>query len=105
MAFMWICSIYIRTFMYFYASVIGIAQILKIKDHRPLILPLGMIIIVLSQIVHPNIVHSNNYNKEVWPLFSSVIAILLPLLLLFIAKFRKIKPQETDNQSKNESPP
>lgn len=105
MAFMWICSIYIRTFMYFYASVIGIAQILKIKDHRPLILPLGMIIIVLSQIVHPNIVHSNNYNKEVWPLFSSVIAILLPLLLLFIAKFRKIKPQETDNQTKNESPP
>ncbi|MGN4125195.1 GerAB/ArcD/ProY family transporter [Lysinibacillus sphaericus] len=91
MAFMWLCSIYIRTFMYFYASVIGIAQILKIKDHRPLILPLGMIAIVISQIVHPDIVHSNNYNKETWPLFSSVFAIFLPLLLIFVAKLRKIK--------------
>ncbi|QDQ02889.1 GerAB/ArcD/ProY family transporter [Lysinibacillus fusiformis] len=103
MAFMWITSIYIRTFIYFYASVIGIAQILKIKDHRPLILPLGMIFIVLSQIVHPNIVHSNNYNKEIWPIFSSVFAIFLPLLLLFVAKLRKIKGQETESQSKSEN--
>ncbi|MGE7093739.1 GerAB/ArcD/ProY family transporter [Lysinibacillus sp. NPDC048646] len=103
MAFMWITSIYIRTFIYFYASVIGIAQILKIKDYRPLILPLGMIFIVLSQIVHPNIVHSNNYNKEIWPLFSAVFAILLPILLLFVAKLRKIKGQETESQSKSEN--
>ncbi len=103
MAFMWIASIYIRTFIYFYASVIGIAQILKIKDYRPLILPLGMIFIVLSQIVHPNIVHSDNYNKEIWPLFSAVFAILLPILLLFVAKLRKIKGQETESQSKSEN--
>ncbi|MGE7946362.1 GerAB/ArcD/ProY family transporter [Lysinibacillus sp. NPDC093688] len=90
MAAMWIISIYIRTFMYFYASVIGIAQIFKIKNHRPLIFPLGMIILGLSQIVHPNIIHSDIYNRETWPMLSFVFMILLPIVLLLVAMIRKI---------------
>ncbi|MEQ6353250.1 endospore germination permease [Lysinibacillus sp. M3] len=90
MAAMWIITIYIRTYMYFYAAVIGIAQICKIKNHRPLILPLGMIILGLSQIVHPNIIHSDIYNRETWPIFAFILMILLPLLLLIVAKIRKI---------------
>ncbi|WP_337982307.1 GerAB/ArcD/ProY family transporter [Lysinibacillus sp. C5.1] len=111
MAVMWIISIYIRTFLYFYASVIGIAQILNIKDPRPLILPLGMCMIALSQIVHPNIVHSNNYNQKIWPLYSGLFTVLLALLLLVIAKMRKIKSktagdcsnQQTDQSTLNSS--
>ncbi|MEB2298765.1 endospore germination permease [Lysinibacillus xylanilyticus] len=90
MAAMWIISIYIRTFMYFYAAVIGIANICKIKNHRPLIFPLGMIILGLSQIVHPNIIHSDIYNRETWPMFSFVFMILLPVVLLLVAMIRKI---------------
>ncbi|MGE7673086.1 endospore germination permease [Lysinibacillus sp. NPDC094403] len=90
MAAMWIISIYIRTFMYFYAAVIGIRELFKIKNHRPLIFPLGMIILGLSQIVHPNIIHSDIYNRETWPMYSFVFMILLPLVLLLVAKIRKI---------------
>ncbi|MGE7997982.1 endospore germination permease, partial [Lysinibacillus sp. NPDC093190] len=90
MAAMWIISIYIRTFMYFYAAVIGIRQLFKIKNHRPLIFPLGMIILGISQIVHPNIIHSDIYNRETWPIFSFVFMILLPLVLLLVAMIRKI---------------
>lgn len=98
MAFMWISSIYIRTFMYFYTTVVGLAQILKIKDHRPLILPMGLIVIGLSQIIHPDIVHSTNYNNEIWPIFSFIITILLPILLLIVAviRNRKTKAQITE---------
>ncbi|WP_082337591.1 endospore germination permease [Lysinibacillus sp. FJAT-14745] len=90
MAAMWIISIYIKTFMFFYAGVIGIAQICNINNHRPLIFPFGMIILGLSQIVHPSIIHSDIYNKETWPIFSFIFAILLPLVLLLVAKIRKI---------------
>ncbi|MFC9539848.1 endospore germination permease [Lysinibacillus sp. NPDC056959] len=103
MAAMWIISIYIRTFMYFYASVIGIAQIFKIKNHRPLIFPLGMIILGISQIVHPNIIHSNIYNRDIWPIFSFILMILLPLLLLIVAKIRKINGNQGDNTQCNSS--
>ncbi|WP_342543898.1 endospore germination permease [Lysinibacillus sp. FSL K6-4013] len=99
MAFMWISSIYIRTFMYFYTTVVGLAQILKIKDHRPLILPMGLIVMGLSQIVHPNIVHSNNYNNEIWPIFSFIFTILLPILLLIVAVIRNRKSKAQNNET------
>ncbi|MGE7950970.1 GerAB/ArcD/ProY family transporter, partial [Lysinibacillus xylanilyticus] len=101
MAAMWVISIFIKTFMYFYASVIGIAQICKIKDHRPLIVPLGMIVIGFSQIIHPNIVHSNTYNNEIWPLFSGLFAILLPIVLLIVAKIRKINGNQGNANDTN----
>ncbi|XRD23574.1 endospore germination permease [Lysinibacillus fusiformis] len=66
MAFMWMVTIFVRAFMYFYASLIGISQLLKLKDPRPLILPLGMIAIALSQVVHQNIIHSDKYNQQTY---------------------------------------
>lgn len=101
MAVMWIISIYIRTFIYFYATVIGLGQILKVKDPRPFILPLGMCMVAMAQLAHPNIVHSNNYNQKIWPLFSGLITVLLPLLLLVVAKMRKIKKNEDNQQRDN----
>ncbi|MFF6014601.1 endospore germination permease [Lysinibacillus fusiformis] len=106
MAFMWIVSIFIRTFMYFYTTVVGIAQIMKLKDHRPLILPMGIIMVGLSQIVHPDIVHSNIYNDEIWPIYAFVCTILLPILLLIVAVIRNRKSQgnsaEMDHANSNQ---
>jgi spore germination protein KB len=101
MAAMWIISIFIKTFMYFYASVIGIAQICNIKDHRPLIVPIGMTIIGFSQIIHPNIVHSNIYNKEIFPLFAGVVTVLLPIVLLIAAKIRNINRNQGNENATN----
>ncbi|MFF2796638.1 GerAB/ArcD/ProY family transporter [Lysinibacillus xylanilyticus] len=101
LATMWIISIYIRTFMYFYAAVIGIGQLFKIKNHRPLIFPLGMIILGLSQIVHPNIVHSDIYNRDTWPIFSFVFMVFLPLVLLIVAKIRKINGNQGNTTNSN----
>ncbi|MFJ7952785.1 endospore germination permease [Lysinibacillus sp. NPDC096418] len=101
MASMWIITIYIRAFIYFYASVKGLGQVLNIKDHRPLILPLGMIAVALSQIVHPNIVHSEIFIKEIWIPYSSIFAVFLPLLLLIVAKIRKIPGKESTIKTSN----
>ncbi|MEB7452708.1 GerAB/ArcD/ProY family transporter [Lysinibacillus sphaericus] len=102
MAFIWMVTIFVRAFMYFYASLIGISQMLKLKDHRPLILPLGMISIALSQIVHANIIHSDKYNQQTWPLAIAVFAILLPLILLITAKFRRLKNKNVDSAINND---
>jgi len=101
LATMWIISIFIRTFMYFYAAVLGIAQICKINNHRPLIFPLGMIILGISQIVHPNIIHSDIYNRDTWPIFSFVVLVFLPFVLLIVAKIRKINGSQGNNTNSN----
>ncbi|ALC85195.1 spore gernimation protein [Bacillus sp. FJAT-22090] len=90
MTFMWIMTILFKTLIYFYATVIGLGQIIKIKDCRSLVLPLGMILVVLSLIVHPNIVHSYKYNNETWLPYVATYGLFLPLLLLLVAKIRKL---------------
>ena len=58
-----------------------------------------MITIALSQIVHPNIVHSEIFIKEIWLPYASIFAVFLPLLLLIVAKIRKISGKETNTKS------
>ncbi|MBK5443733.1 endospore germination permease [Peribacillus sp. TH24] len=89
MAIMWIITIYYKMSFYFYASVIGLAQTLNMKDYRPLTLPLGMIIVSLSLFIHPNVVHSSTFDKEIWPLYVSTYGLVLPILLLIVNAFRK----------------
>ncbi len=36
MATLWIIALYFKATLYFYASVLGMAQILNLKDYRPL---------------------------------------------------------------------
>lgn len=88
-AFMWIITIYFRLTVYFYLTVIGLSQILKLKNHRPLTLPLGMILVTISLIVHPNTPHSIEYNANVWVPYIFIYGFILPLSLLIIAKIRK----------------
>ena len=97
MAGMWFITIFFRVSCYFYASVIGLAQSLNLKDYRFLILPLGILMIALSLIVHPNVVHSEEYNKGEWIPYVATYGLLLPLLLLGINAFRK-KGNESQSQ-------
>ncbi|GIO04821.1 germination protein [Brevibacillus reuszeri] len=97
MAGMWFITIFFRVSCYFYASVIGLAQTLNLKDYRFLVLPLGILMIILSLIVHPNIVHSEEYNKHEWITYAATYGLLLPLLLLGVNAFRK-KGKESQSQ-------
>ncbi|MFB7637972.1 GerAB/ArcD/ProY family transporter [Peribacillus butanolivorans] len=89
MAIMWIITIYYKMSFYFYASVIGLAQTLNMEDYRPLTLPLGIIMVSLSLFIHPNVVHSTTFDKEIWPLYVSTYGLVLPILLLIVNAFRK----------------
>jgi len=88
-AIMWMITIYFKMSIYFYASVIGLAQIFNVKDYRPLALPLGIISVSLSLIFFPNIVQSLTFDKEIWPLYVSTYGLFLPFLLLVVNALRK----------------
>ncbi|TQR18425.1 GerAB/ArcD/ProY family transporter [Psychrobacillus vulpis] len=94
MAFLWIITIYIRVTVYFYASVVGLAQILNLKDYRSLILPLGLILVGISLIAHPNVIQSALYNKETWPSLAIIFGVFLPILLLVVNKIRTLFSQK-----------
>ncbi|MEK4485870.1 endospore germination permease [Psychrobacillus sp. FSL H8-0484] len=89
MAALWFISLYIKTTLFFYASVLGMAQILNLKDYRPLTYPLGMIVVVLSLVIFPNVIYQKKWVSTTNISISLSIGLFLPLLLVVVYAIRK----------------
>ncbi|MDQ0215819.1 spore germination protein KB [Oikeobacillus pervagus] len=88
-AIMWFISIYFKTVLYFYASVLGTAQILNMKQYRPLILPFGLIITVLSIIMYVNVGKQQDFYINFTIPYSLTLGFFLPLIMLVVGVFKK----------------
>ena len=91
---LWFIALYFKTILYFYASVLGIAQILNLKDYRPLTLPLGMIVVILSLIIYPNVVYQKVVEQSTEIFFTIIIGLFFPLMLVIVYALRKNKLQK-----------
>lgn len=89
LAVMWLFSLYIKISLYFYATVLGLAQMLELKDYRPLTLPIGMIIIVLSVVVYPSVTYQQNWDTTTWLPYILTAGLFYPIFLLGVGIFRK----------------
>lgn len=87
-AIIWFITIYFKLTVCFYASVLGVAQILKLNEYRFLVLPVGMILIILSLVSVPDITYFNEFVKEIWTPYSLTYGLFLPVLMLIVAKFK-----------------
>lgn len=91
MAFMWIISLYFRLSLYLYVAVTAVSQIFNLKDYRPLVLPLGGMLIPLAIIEFPNSVYDRYSTNTFWTSFSIMASVVYPLLLLGLASIRKAR--------------
>lgn len=89
-AIIWMLSIYFKLVILYYASALGLSQVMKMEGYRPLLFPLGIITIVLAQVSYPDIVYVQKFISEIWFFYASTYGFLLPLFLLIIARIRKI---------------
>ncbi|WP_243291622.1 endospore germination permease [Bacillus sp. FJAT-47783] len=91
LAIMWFISVYFKMVIYFYASCLGMAQVLNLNDYRPLIFPLGMISVVFSLTAFPNVVYQQEWDTKTSEPFSISVGFILPLLLIVVDKIREKK--------------
>ena len=89
MATLWIISLYFKATLYFYAGVLGLAQILNLKDYRPLTIPFGIICVALSLVVYPNVFYQQNWDRTTSISFSLSIGLFIPLLQIVTYAIRK----------------
>ncbi|SDE32812.1 spore germination protein KB [Paenibacillus sp. UNCCL117] len=91
MAIMWLLTIYFKTAISMYALTLGTASLFGLRDYRPLLLPFGLLAIIMAQLLAANIVAYNHFVSTEYPLYAGTITVLLPLLLRFIPKRRRIR--------------
>jgi len=86
----WILSLFIKATIFYYAAVLGTAQILRLKDYKPLTLPLGTIIVILSVFLAESQVELMEFTSyKIWTFYALPFVVFLPLALLLTELVRK----------------
>lgn len=86
---LWFITTYIKTTFYFYGWVTSLSEILKLKNYRTVTLPCGIIMIVFSLIVYPDVVYMQNWDSTVFPPYILIIGFFIPLLLWLVGVYKK----------------
>ncbi|WP_028394086.1 hypothetical protein [Bacillus cihuensis] len=84
----WILGTFIKTSVFYYASVLSTAQWLNLSDYRPIVFPIGILIVIFSFWGFPSVMSLSRYDIFAYFYYLS-IQTLIPLILLLIAVSRK----------------
>ncbi|MCT8976560.1 endospore germination permease [Clostridium sp. CX1] len=87
-AMVWVISIFFNTVLYFYGALIALAQLLDLKDYKALTIPLGIIVIILTEIRFPNSAYALQWNTTTWVAYALTNGLVIPLLLLVVGKIK-----------------
>ncbi|NMM63738.1 endospore germination permease [Clostridium sp. P21] len=80
----WIITLFFKALLYFYGGTIGVSQLLGLKDYKKIVLPLGLISTVFSNIVYPNSTYEAKWDSTTWVLLIGTFAVVLPIVILTI---------------------
>ncbi|MHB1043165.1 MAG: GerAB/ArcD/ProY family transporter [Eubacteriales bacterium] len=85
----WVLGGFVKVGVFYYAAVLGSAQWLELKDYRPLVAPVGVILVALSILIHEGVVDLLDFLARVWPPYALIVfQVGIPLTLLIVALAR-----------------
>ncbi|MGM0881081.1 MAG: GerAB/ArcD/ProY family transporter [Bacillota bacterium] len=91
-------TVFIKVCVYYYATVLGFAELFRLRSYKPLVLPIGMISISLSVLSVESSADFYQRGANIFPIFASPF-LLLPVFTLMIAKIRGL-PQRQVGENK-----
>lgn len=90
----WVLGIILKVAVFCYLTSLGIGQLFSLKTYRPLVVPVGALMIVLSIWLFDNMVELREFTSyKIAPYYSLVFITAIPLLLLvvhFITRKREV---------------
>jgi spore germination protein KB len=86
---MWVAGVTIKVAAFYYAAVLGSAQLFELKDYRPVVLPLGLILAALAVGLFDNSREVVQWLNESFPPYAYTFELIIPALLLLVAVLRK----------------
>lgn len=91
----WIVGAFIKISVFYYAAVLGTAQLLNLSDYRILIWPFAIFIVETAYWSIPNSAEYSTYLMTVLPFFGPFAQTFMPLLLLLLAIVRNKSQKQT----------
>jgi spore germination protein KB len=86
---LWVAGVFLKIAVFYYALVLGTAQWLNLPDYRPIVFPMGFLMLLFAVWSAPNLMELTRFLGSTSPFYRISIQVGIPLLLLLIAKWRK----------------
>jgi len=94
----WFLAVFVKVYITYLASLIGMAGTMNIGNYKPLILPLGVVLVVYANIVYPNTATLLDFGST-WLSVGLLFGFFIPLLLVIIDWIKRVF---TNNDNYNE---
>lgn len=85
---LWSLGAFANISVFLYATTLGLAQWLRMEDHKILVIPLGVLMVIVALLNSDNYMEIFRFFKDTYPYYSILIGFMLPLFLLVVAKIR-----------------
>ncbi len=95
----WIVGAFVKISVFYYAAALGTAQWLNLSDYRPVVWPIGILIVEFSFWSYPSSMAVSRYDIIAFPFHGVLMQTIIPLLLLVIAVIGKRKRQRKGSNS------
>lgn len=85
----WVAGTFVKITVFYYALVLGTAQWLKLSDFRPIVFPIGFLLVLFGIWSSPNLQELSHFLSTSAAFYFLSIQIGIPVFLLIIALVRK----------------
>lgn len=86
---LWVAGVTVKVAIWYYAAVLATAQWLHLKDYRPVVLPVGVILAAWSVTIYDNTRELVDFIVKTFPFYAYTFELFIPAALLLIALMRK----------------
>ena len=93
----WIVGAFIKISVFYYAAALSTAQWLNLSDYRPVVWPIGILIVEFSFWGLPSSMEAGRYDVIIFPFQGILMQTMIPMLLLVIAVIQKRNKRGVDS--------
>lgn len=86
---LWIVGLFVKISVFYYANVIGVAQLFQLSDYRPIVFPVGFLTLLFSVWGIPTFDDLSHFVTLAGPIYLTFFGTIIPFLLLIIALLRR----------------
>ena len=84
----WVGGIFVKIALFLWCCVVSLGQAFNLQEYRPLIPPLGVLLVILALLSGESLLELNDFLLHSFPLYGLLFEFFLPLFLLLAANIR-----------------
>ena len=87
-------SVIMKITIFFYATALSLAQTLKLRSFRPLLIPIGALCISFAVDLYPSDMEQIYAGRFIWPFNAVTMEILFPLITFIVILIKKLPKKD-----------